>query len=77
MKARRKGTSESGTHSRGSSKKVSSGSSRRSKKNNAADTESYPQSNSRVRDLPPNENIRKRADEVYGDTEIPERKPGT
>lgn len=25
-------------------------------------------------DLPPNDNIRKHADEVYGDTEIPERK---
>ncbi len=25
-------------------------------------------------ELPPNENIRKHADEVYGDTEIPERK---
>jgi hypothetical protein len=33
--------------------------------------------NSKISDLPPNENIRKRADEVYGDTEIPERKPGT
>ena len=29
---------------------------------------------SKVADLPPNENIRKHADEVYGDTEIPERK---
>jgi hypothetical protein len=28
-------------------------------------------------ELPPNENIRKHADEAYGDTEIPERKPGT
>ena len=27
-----------------------------------------------VRDLPPNESIRKHADEVYGDTEIPHRK---
>jgi hypothetical protein len=26
--------------------------------------------------LPPNENIRKHPDEVYGDTEIPERKQG-
>jgi hypothetical protein len=26
-------------------------------------------------DLPPNENLRKHADEAYGDTEIPERKP--
>jgi hypothetical protein len=25
-------------------------------------------------DLPPNENLRKHADEAYGDTEIPERK---
>ena len=30
--------------------------------------------NSRKTELPPNENIRKDADEVYGDTEIPERK---
>ena len=30
--------------------------------------------NSRKTDLPPNANIRKDADEVYGDTEIPERK---
>jgi hypothetical protein len=28
----------------------------------------------KVADLPPNENIRKHADEVYGDTEIPERR---
>jgi hypothetical protein len=28
-----------------------------------------------TRDLPPNENIRKHPDEVYGDTLIPHRKP--
>jgi hypothetical protein len=28
----------------------------------------------RKTELPPNENMRKHADEVYGDTEIPERK---
>ena len=27
----------------------------------------------KVADLPPNENIQKQADEVYGDTEIPDR----
>jgi len=34
-------------------------------------------SNSEISDVPPNENIRKRADEIYGDTEIPERKGGS
>lgn len=29
-----------------------------------------------INPLPPIENIRKRADEVYGEAEIPERKPG-
>jgi hypothetical protein len=27
-------------------------------------------------DLPPNEKVRKFADEIYGDTEIPDRKDG-
>jgi hypothetical protein len=31
---------------------------------------------SQAADLPPNENIRKHADEIYGDTEIPQRKRG-
>lgn len=31
-------------------------------------------SKSKPDDLPPNENLRKHADEAYGDTEIPERK---
>ena len=39
-------------------------------------TEGAVRANPKLRDLPPNENIKKRADEVYGDTEIPERKPG-
>ena len=39
-------------------------------------SEASRQSNSEISDLPPNENIRKRADEIYGDTEIPERKRG-
>jgi len=30
-----------------------------------------------VRDLPPNESIRKHPDEVYGDTEIPHRRRRT
>jgi len=33
--------------------------------------------NTKAPDLPPNEEIHKHADEVYGDTEILERKPGT
>jgi hypothetical protein len=32
------------------------------------------ESNSGDTELPPNENLRKDADEAYGDTEIPERK---
>jgi hypothetical protein len=32
------------------------------------------ESNSGDTELPPNENLRKNADEAYGDTEIPERK---
>ena len=40
------------------------------------DKSSAPQRSGKPRktELPPNENIRKHADEVYGDTEIPERK---
>jgi hypothetical protein len=45
------------------------------KKATASDAGQRP--NTQIQGLPPNENIRKRADEVYGDTEIPERKPGT
>ena len=66
-----------------STSKTEAGSSRaqrkRSAKNappDAKDKSSAPQrsGNSRKTELPPNENIRKHADEVYGDTEIPERK---
>jgi len=40
------------------------------------DKSSAPQRSGKPRktELPPNENVRKDADEVYGDTEIPERK---
>jgi hypothetical protein len=31
-------------------------------------------SNSKIADLPPNKNIRRYPDEIYGDTEIPDRK---
>jgi len=40
-------------------------------------SEASRQANSEISDLPPNENVRKRADEIYGDTEIPERKRGS
>src|ERR1700692_3163457 len=74
MKTPRKGPSEpapekargsrrSESSQRGKTKKVPSDAGQRPK--------------SKVPDLPPNENIRKRADEIYRDTEIPERKPGS
>jgi hypothetical protein len=45
------------------------------KDQNADDTKRGPRdSHTGEPQLPPNENIRKHADETYGDTEIPERK---
>jgi hypothetical protein len=64
-----------GTRSRPRDKKRSECSRRSTKKTTVGDASQ--RRNSKIRDLPPNENIRKRSDEVYGDTEIPERKPGT
>ena len=69
-------TSQSGGTSSPTGDKKRSKSSRRSAKKTTAGDASR-RRNSKIRDLPPSENIRKRADEVYGDTEIPERKPGT
>ena len=69
--------------SRNRTSKTEAGSSRAQRKHSAQnaprdekDGSSAPQrnGNSRKTELPPNENIRKDADEVYGDTEIPERK---
>jgi hypothetical protein len=68
---------------RNSTSKTEAGSSRAQRKHSAKnappgekDKSPGPQrsGNSRKTELPPNENIRKDADEVYGDTEIPERK---
>ena len=76
MKTPRQGTSDTTAENSPTGGKRQSGRSRRGKtKAIPGDTSQRP--NSKLRDLPPNENIRKRADEVYGDTEIPERKPGT
>jgi hypothetical protein len=72
----RKGTSESGTKRSPARAKRRTESSRRNKRNTTP-SDSSEQPNSKIQDLPPNENIRKRADEVYGDTEIPERKSGS
>jgi hypothetical protein len=76
MKTTRKRRAISGGESRSPSNKRGAESTRGGKSKTKR-TESDVRPNSKVRDLPPNENIRKRADEVYGDTEISERKPGT
>ncbi|MCU1243751.1 MAG: hypothetical protein JWO71_4477 [Candidatus Acidoferrum typicum] len=76
MKTPRKGPSDSAAESSPARGKGRTESSQRSKKK-ATSSDGGQRPNSKIQDLPPNENIRKRADEVYGDTEIPERKPGT
>lgn len=76
MKTPRKGTSDTAAENVPTRGKTQSERSRRGKTKAAPGDASQPPS-SKLRDLPPNENIRKAADEVYGDTEIPERKPGT
>jgi hypothetical protein len=75
MKIPRKGTSDTATENAPTRGKRQSERSRRGKTKAVGDANQRP--NSKLRDLPPNENIRKSPDEVYGDTEIPERKPGT
>jgi len=76
MKTPREGTSDSAAESSAPRGKRRTESSQRSKKK-AAPSDAGQRPNSKIQNLPPNENIRQRADEVYGDTEIPERKPGT
>jgi hypothetical protein len=75
MRTPRKGSSHliSETTTRGKKRTESS----RGSTSKTTPTDAVQEPNSKDRDLPPNENIRKRADEVYGDTEIPERKPST
>jgi hypothetical protein len=75
MKTLNSSTSKVGAGSSRTQRKHSDKSARRSKK----DESSVPQrrGNSTKAELPPNENICKHADEIYGDTEIPERKEGT
>jgi len=76
MKTPRKGPTDSAaesSHARG--RQRTENSHRGKTKTSPSDASQRPKP--KVADLPPNENIRKRADEVYGDTEIPERKPGT
>jgi hypothetical protein len=74
MSTRRKRGANSGDQRRSPGSKPRPKSPRGSKPETKS-TESEVRSNPKLRDLPPNENIQKRADEVYGDTEIPERKP--
>jgi hypothetical protein len=74
MKMPHKSDSDSGAGGSSGGRRKNEGS-RRSKRKETP-SEVSPRSNANISDLPPNENIRKRADEVYGDTEIPARKPG-
>ena len=76
MKTPRRGTSDTTAGNSPTRGKKKSEKSRRGKTQATAGDPSH-RANAKLRDLPPNENISKRADEVYGDTEIPERKPGT
>ena len=76
MKTPHKSDSDSGAGSSAARGRQKNQSSRHSKGKEIA-TEASRRPNAKISDLPPNENIHKRADEVYGDTEIPERKPGT
>jgi hypothetical protein len=74
MKSIRKRAPDSGDNSKAGRKRTDGG-----RHGNNRDTPSggNPRRNkTKVADLPPNENFRKHADEIYGDTEIPERKRG-
>ena len=76
MKTRRKSHSKSRTESSSAhSKRNNESSGRNKRKEDSSEAASRP--NSESSNLPPNKNIRRRADEVYGDTQIPERQPGT
>ncbi len=65
MKTPRKGTSDFAAQSSHARGKRLTESSRRSKRK-ATTSDASRRRNSKIRDLPPNENIRKRADEVHG-----------
>ncbi len=74
MKAPRKRESNSGNSSKGRGRRTDGG---RHGSNRDTPSGGNPRrSRAKVADLPPNENIRKHADEIYGDTEIAERKRG-
>ena len=75
MKTPHRGDSDSGAGSSSVRGRRKNQGSRRSKGKEVA-SEASRRPNAKISDLPPNENIRKHADEGYGDTEIPERKPG-
>jgi len=76
MKTPHRGDSDSGDRGSSARGRRKNQGSRHSKGKEIASNASR-RPNAKISDLPPNENIHKRADEVYGDTEIPERKPGT
>jgi hypothetical protein len=76
MKTRRKSDSKSSAEGSSSYSKRNNESSRRNKRKEDS-SEAVRRPNSENSDLPPNKNIRKHADEIYGDTQIPERQPGT
>ncbi len=72
MKTPGNSTSKVGRGSSRAQRKQTTESPRRNKKDDSSARQGRGRS-TKV-ELPPNENIRKHADEVYGDTEIPERK---
>ena len=76
MKTRRKSHAKSSAESSSAHSKRNNESSGRNKRKEDS-SEAARRPNSESSDLPPNKNIPKHADEIYGDTQIPERQPGT
>jgi hypothetical protein len=74
MKTPRKGTSDSGAESAKARDRRQTEGARHGNKKEIPNIANQRRSDSKISDLPPNKNIRKYPDEIYGDTEIPERK---
>jgi hypothetical protein len=74
MKTPRKSISDSGAKSSKARSRRQTEGARFSNKKETPNIANQRRSNSKIADLPPNKNIRKYPDEIYGDMEIPERK---
>ena len=74
MKTPRKDISDSGAVSSKARGRRQPQAARPSNKRETPQVANQRRSTSKTADLPPNKNIRKYPDEIYGDTEIPDRK---